>query len=324
MLVFLTVFVSCSPQGDRHKKRKANEEKLINFAVFKIFLEQVDEYKKLVKTLKAEKEIYREMQQLSYEVNRIHNKIVERQELGLSALTELKEKVEELEFIIIEAEHPVAKDVVGKLDAIWWDLDALEALINGEESEEAEEEWEDDHYVEELWFCDLDCYTEEDLELIDEESEIEFQEGEETEDTETPEQTPANEEAELTETPEQTPANEEAELTETPEQTPANEEAELTETPEQTPANEEAELTETPEQTPANEEAELPKQAPANEDAELPEQTPVNESATNTNEESTQKLEVEVTSFQQTAVETTGTSVETKTGVHVSATVETE
>ena len=132
LLSFLTVLFSCSPHDKDHKRKQQVSEKTFNLALFQLFSKTIKEYKLVVETLKEERDIHNEMVSLYYQANRIHNKIVEKQELGLSALQNLENQIMDLEEILLETEG-LPEEVFKKLDAVWLNLHAIQSLINGEE-----------------------------------------------------------------------------------------------------------------------------------------------------------------------------------------------
>ena len=132
----LTVLLSCAPHKKDYRNKKQASERLFNAALFDLFSKTIEEYKQVVETLKEEKDIYNEMISLSYEANRIHNEIVERQELGLLALENLEMHIIDLEEMLFNTAAPLPEEIVEKLDAIWLDLQTMKDLINEEEMDD--------------------------------------------------------------------------------------------------------------------------------------------------------------------------------------------
>ena len=163
LVIYLILFVSCTPHNERYKGKKQAEAKLF-YLGFKVLSKQMNKYEEMLEILNAEREAYKEMQQLLYKVTRIHHQIIERQELGLKSLAKLKNEVEALEFIIIDSEEPNLRDLSRKLNSIWWELDQLELVIKGE----SDDTWiYDDYYLEEDMNLDEEgAYLQEEAELL--------------------------------------------------------------------------------------------------------------------------------------------------------------
>ena len=147
---FLAVFVSCAPHKKEYKKRTQGADKMFNLVLFDMFSETIDKYREVIELLKEERNIYDEMIDLSYRVNRMHNKIIGRQQLGLDSLNKLKRQIIDLEDMLFDSTGPIPEGVFEKLSAIEASLKFMEDLISGVETVEREELYEEEiYYLEE-------------------------------------------------------------------------------------------------------------------------------------------------------------------------------
>ena len=139
--------------GDRFRNKSKVSVDIFNLKLFKIL---IDEYKEAVKTLRAER-AYSNAQHLLYEMNKIHNEIMEKQELGFKLFDKLKIKLENLEFMLLTSGDPIPDSVYDQLDLIWMELEMIDGLI----SEKYEEHDNDEPapYMNDKMECEWDsCY----------------------------------------------------------------------------------------------------------------------------------------------------------------------